>query len=236
MPSRISIRPPTTSAWRRSAPGLTDNFRRARAVQSIHDLDTRLRMIDQFPDYAQVISLPMPTLETVAKGMRGLRLELARIGNDGLASWSPSTQAVSGFRRAGAAVRSPAGAAEAERPSRSSARSACRSIPTRRQAARSPRVRAVLPRHEQDQQRSGCIPRASRGGSGLPRREEITLRDLVDLRWPYETSVAMARLVFSKTLDKYPQPQDHRPPPGAMVPYFEGRVGPGWGPARQATT
>jgi uncharacterized protein len=46
--------------------------------------------------------------------------------------------------------------------------------------------------------------------------------------WPYETSVAMARLVFSQTLDKYPNLKIIAHHLGAMVPYFEGRVGPGW--------
>src|ERR1700730_11726744 len=65
--------------------GLKDMLRRARAVQSIHDLDTRLRLVAQFPDYAQILSLPMPTLETVSKGNPKIALELAQIGNDGLA-------------------------------------------------------------------------------------------------------------------------------------------------------
>ena len=30
--------------------------------------------------------------------------------------------------------------------------------------------------------------------------------------WSYETAAAMARLVFSKTMDKYPEPEDHRAP------------------------
>ena len=65
--------------------GLKDMFRRARAVQSIHDLDTRRRVVEQFPDYAQVLSIPMPTLETVSKGNAEIALELARLANDGLA-------------------------------------------------------------------------------------------------------------------------------------------------------
>src|SRR5688572_25356196 len=64
---------------------LKDMFRRARAIKSIYDLDTRLKVVEQFPDYAQILSLPAPTLETVSKGRPDVALELARIGNDGLA-------------------------------------------------------------------------------------------------------------------------------------------------------
>jgi predicted TIM-barrel fold metal-dependent hydrolase len=46
--------------------------------------------------------------------------------------------------------------------------------------------------------------------------------------WPYETSAAMARIVFSGMLDKLPELKIVAHHLGAMVPYFEGRVGPGW--------
>lgn len=48
------------------------------------------------------------------------------------------------------------------------------------------------------------------------------------LGWPYETSVAMARLVFSKTFDRLPNLKVITHHGGGMIPYFEGRVGPGW--------
>ena len=46
--------------------------------------------------------------------------------------------------------------------------------------------------------------------------------------WPYETSVAAARLVFSKLLDKYSNLKIILHHLGAMIPYHEGRIGPGW--------
>ncbi len=48
------------------------------------------------------------------------------------------------------------------------------------------------------------------------------------LGWPYETSVAMARLVFSGMFDKLPELRLITHHLGAMIPYFEGRVGPLW--------
>lgn len=48
------------------------------------------------------------------------------------------------------------------------------------------------------------------------------------LGWPYETSVAMARLVFSGMYDKLPGLRLITHHLGAMIPYFEGRVGPLW--------
>jgi predicted TIM-barrel fold metal-dependent hydrolase len=46
--------------------------------------------------------------------------------------------------------------------------------------------------------------------------------------WPYETSVAMARLVFAGYFDRFPALKIITHHMGAMAPYFEGRVGPGW--------
>jgi aminocarboxymuconate-semialdehyde decarboxylase len=46
--------------------------------------------------------------------------------------------------------------------------------------------------------------------------------------WPYETSAAMARLVFAGYFDRWPALKVITHHMGAMAPYFAGRVGPGW--------
>jgi hypothetical protein len=43
--------------------------------------------------------------------------------------------------------------------------------------------------------------------------------------WPYETSAAMQRLVFSALFDRLPDIRIVAHHLGAMIPYFEGRVG-----------
>jgi aminocarboxymuconate-semialdehyde decarboxylase len=48
------------------------------------------------------------------------------------------------------------------------------------------------------------------------------------LGWPYETSVAMARIVFSGLFDRLPELRIVTHHLGAMIPYFAGRVGPLW--------
>jgi len=42
--------------------------------------------------------------------------------------------------------------------------------------------------------------------------------------WPYETTIAMTRLVYSGVFDKYPNLKFITHHCGAMVPYFEGRI------------
>jgi aminocarboxymuconate-semialdehyde decarboxylase len=48
------------------------------------------------------------------------------------------------------------------------------------------------------------------------------------LGWPYETSVAMAHMVFGGLFDRHPGIKVITHHMGGMIPYFEGRVGPGW--------
>jgi aminocarboxymuconate-semialdehyde decarboxylase len=54
--------------------------------------------------------------------------------------------------------------------------------------------------------------------------------------WPYETSAAMARLVFSGTFDRHPNLKIITHHAGGMIPFFEGRVGAGWDQMGARTT
>jgi aminocarboxymuconate-semialdehyde decarboxylase len=54
--------------------------------------------------------------------------------------------------------------------------------------------------------------------------------------WPYETSAAMARMVFSKLFDRCEGLKIITHHAGGMVPFFEGRVGPGWDQMGKRTT
>src|SRR5258708_24569614 len=57
--------------------------KRLRTCTKLSDLEERFREIDEFGDYREIISLPNPPIEEIAKGEAGLRL--ARIGNDAMA-------------------------------------------------------------------------------------------------------------------------------------------------------
>ncbi len=67
----------------RIAPRLGNIAARLRGVKKLFDLDERFREMDQFGDYRQIISLPNPPIEDLAAGEVGLNL--ARIGNDAMA-------------------------------------------------------------------------------------------------------------------------------------------------------
>ena len=207
-----------------------DMFRRARAIPSIHDLDERFRVMDMFDDYAQILSLPAPPLEILARGKQDVALDLARACNDGLAELcarhSDRFPAFVAQTPLGAAD---AGVAETERAIRDLG-----AIGTQiySNVAGKPLDRPEFEGFFAAMDRLGkpIWLHPSRGADHPDYKDEP--KSLYEIwwtfGWPYETSAAMARLVFSRTLDKFPNLKVIAHHLGAMVPYFEGRVGPGW--------
>ena len=63
--------------------GTRDIGKRMQGVRTIHDLDARRKMMDEFDDYSEILSLGLPPLEAMA-GPDQIP-ELARVANDGLA-------------------------------------------------------------------------------------------------------------------------------------------------------
>jgi len=61
----------------------TDIGKRVREISCIHDLEVRRKVVDQFDDYAQILSYPMPPLELLAKGEQVEKY--AKLVNDGFA-------------------------------------------------------------------------------------------------------------------------------------------------------
>jgi aminocarboxymuconate-semialdehyde decarboxylase len=218
--------------------GLKDMFRRARAVASIHDLDTRRRVIEQFPDYAQVISIPMPTLETVSKGNSEVALELARIANDGMADLVARHRShFPAFVAQAPLSAKDAGVAEVERAIK---QLGAIGVQIYSNVGDKPLDRPEFKPFFAAMDRLG-LPiwlHPSRGANHADYLDEQ--KSLYEIwwtfGWPYETSVAMARLVFSRTLDRYPNLKIIAHHLGAMVPYHEGRVGPGWDQIGKRTT
>ena len=63
--------------------GHADIGKRVREIPCIHDLDVRLKIVDMFADYAQIIAYSMPALELLTKGEE--LNEYAKLINDGFA-------------------------------------------------------------------------------------------------------------------------------------------------------
>ena len=66
-----------------SPAGQKDIGKRVRSIPALWDLDLRLKVVDQFADYTQVLSLGMPMVDRLWGPDKSP--EMAKIANDGLA-------------------------------------------------------------------------------------------------------------------------------------------------------
>ena len=196
-------------------------------IPFLHDTDVRFRMLEEFgPDYRQVLSLSAPPIESINPD-RQITLDLARLANDSMAdlvrmhagrfpgfiaslplnhpdeSVAELERAVSDLGALGAQVFSNINGLPLDDP---------RFFPLLETAER---LACPLFLHP------------ARGAKFADYPGENTSRYEIwwTFGWPYETSAAMQRLVFSRVLDRLPQIKIVAHHLGAMIPYFEGRVG-----------
>jgi aminocarboxymuconate-semialdehyde decarboxylase len=96
--------------------GHADIGKRVREIPCIHDLDVRRKIVDSFPDYAQILSYPMPPLEVMTKGDAKLTEEYTKLVNDGFADiCAKYPDQFPGWVAQGALIAPDAGVREAER-------------------------------------------------------------------------------------------------------------------------
>ena len=198
-------------------------------VRTIHDLDARLRMMDEFEDYSQVLSLGLPPIE----GMAGpdQAPEFARVANDGLAELCAKyPDRFAGYVGAlpmsapDAAVRRPSASCSTATPM------GCSFIPTSTATASTSRASFRSSRSPPRRaSRCCCIPARTANVPGLRRpRPNRNTRSGPILGWPYETSATMARLIFSGVTTRLPNLKVLVHHLGAMIPFFDARLDTGW--------
>jgi len=215
--------------------GGKDIGKRVSNIQTIVDVDSRLRILDEFGDYVQVITLPLPPLEILAGPDKSP--ELAREGNDGLAELVKKHDRFLGFA-ASLPMNNPK-AAEKEM-TRALDELGAFGVQMYSNAAGKPLdAPEFLPLFEEAVRRDIPIWIHPARGADFPDYQTES-RSQYEIwwtfGWPYETSVAMARLVFSGYFDKFPTLKIITHHMGGMIPYFEGRVGYGWDQLGKRTT
>jgi predicted TIM-barrel fold metal-dependent hydrolase len=211
----------------RVAPGLKDMGKRVRNIPTLFDLDARFRMMDEFGEYRQVISLASPPLESFLDPETTAML--SRIGNDGMAELvARYPDRFVAFAGALPMNHPRAAEKELERAVTLGARGFQMFSNVNGQALDSPESLALI---EEMARRDLVMWLHPARGADFPdyRGEERSKHEIWwTFGWPYETSVAMARLVFAGVFDRWPDFRIITHHMGAMIPYFEGRVGHGW--------
>jgi predicted TIM-barrel fold metal-dependent hydrolase len=212
------------------ATGLPDIGKRVTQVPALHDLDLRLKIVDSFPDYAQVISLAAPGLETLSRGNPDVALEFAKIGNDGLAELcAKHPDQFVGFVAQAPITAKDAGVAECERAIKDLGAAGVQIFTN---VAGKPLDRPEFEPFFAGMNKLGkpIWTHPARGANHPDYLDEK--KSLYEIwwtfGWSYETAAMMGRLVFSKTLDKYENLKIIVHHFGGIVPMLEGRIGPGW--------
>jgi uncharacterized protein len=210
------------------APNFKDMGKRSRGVPMLVDLDERFRVMDRFQGYEQVLSLPTPPLEAMANPSQALDLALA--ANDGMAELvSRYPERFAGFV-ASLPLNDPEAAVRETR--RAVDDLGARGIQMFSNVQGKPiSAPEFMPLYET--MASYDLPiwlHPYRGAeiSDYPTEDRSQFEIFWTFGWPYETSVAMARLVFAGLFDRFPALKIISHHMGAMAPYFAGRVGPGW--------
>jgi uncharacterized protein len=211
----------------RVAPNLTNIGQRLRNVKKLFDLDLRFGEMDQYGDYRQVISLPNPPIEDLASGETGLAL--ARIGNDAMAELANKhPDRFAGFVAAVSLTDVNGSIAEARRAVTDLG--AC-GIQVFTSIAGRPlddaAFRPVFAEMAKLDLPIWLHPARTAGMTDYAAEAKSRYEMWWCFGWPYDTSVAMSRLVFSGLFDRHPAIKIVTHHCGGMIPYFDGRIGAG---------
>lgn len=209
------------------APRYKNLGKRVRNIRMLVDLDFRFEIMDRHDEYKQILSVNAPPPEVLAGPERSP--ELAVAANDGLGELcSRYPDRFAGFTATLPMNNVPAALDEINRS-------------VNQLGALGIEIYTnVAGRPLDDAEFEPVIARAHELGipiwvhpvrppsvSDYPTEEKSRYELWWTFGWPYETSVFMARMVFSGLLDKYPGLNIITHHMGGMIPYFEGRVGPG---------
>lgn len=200
-------------------------IKRMAGLRMLWDIEARVAMLDRFPDVRQVLTLSLPGPELV--GGPELSPELARIANDDMAAmcarWPrkfPAFVASLPMNNVAAAL---------EEMDRAVGTLGARGVQILTSVNGRPLdepeffpvFERVTRRHKLPIWMHPARP-ATRADYVNEQKSRYEIWQV--LGWPYETSVAMARIVFSGLFDRLPDLRIITHHCGAMIPFFAGRA------------
>jgi aminocarboxymuconate-semialdehyde decarboxylase len=201
--------------------------KRMSGIPVLVDLEQRLRLMDRYEDYVQVLTLANPPLEIV--GGPDVTPDLARLANDAMADVVerhpdrfPAFVASLPMNNPDAALSEIDRAIDDLGATGVQIFTNVAGLPLDR-----PEFRPLFARMAERRLPIWLHP-ARPAGVADYRGEPRSKFDLWwAFGWPYETSVAMGRLVFSGLFDRHPDLAIITHHLGAMIPFCAGRVGGG---------
>jgi uncharacterized protein len=202
-------------------------LKRTAPIRSLWDVDERLRVIQPFDDYAQIISLAAPPVESLAEPAEAA--DLARLGNDEMAELVRSRpDNFVGFVAGVPMNDVDATLAEIDRAVHELGALGIQIYThVNGEALDHPRFEPVFARMAELDRAIWVHPARNSSWPDYPTEQKSKFEIWWLFGWPYDTSVFMARLVFAGILTRHPELRVLTHHAGGMVPFFSGRVGPG---------
>ena len=203
-------------------------MKRLLSIPTVHDMDARLRMLDGFGEYSQILSLSGPPLEVVAGPAE--TPALARLANNAMAAiCARHPDRFPGFIASLPMNNPDAALAEIGRSIDDlGAKGIQIFTPVGDKALDEPEFLPLFERMAACDLPIWLHPARGPNFPDYPGEGKSKFEIWFALGWPYDTSAAMARLVFSGLFDRLPDIKIITHHMGGMIPYFEGRVGIGW--------
>ncbi|WP_027531675.1 amidohydrolase family protein [Bradyrhizobium sp. WSM3983] len=199
---------------------------RMKGTPQIINLDARFVEMDRHGDYVQVISLPHPVIEEVAPPSE--TQELARMANDEMAEIAgrhpdrfPAWVATVALNDVDAALE------ETTRAIGLGARGIQIYTNVAGRPLDLPEFRPLFEIMADHDLPIWLHPARTAAMTDYKSEQRSRYEMWWCFGWPYETSVAMARLAFSGVFDRHPTLKIITHHLGGMIPYFDGRLGAG---------
>jgi predicted TIM-barrel fold metal-dependent hydrolase len=210
------------------APTGKDMHKRVRNIPAIVDLEERFRIMDMFDEYVQVICLGSPPIEVY--GPPPVSTDMAKLANDGMAELVRKYPSRFPGFIASLPMNDPEGLLNEAKRAIKDLRAV--GVQIFSNVLGRPLTRPeTLPLFDLMAELDRPIWLHPARGADFPdyKAEAKSHYEIWFIfGWPYETSVAMAHLVFAGLFDRHPSIKIITHHMGGMIPYFEGRVGPGW--------
>ncbi|MDP2917830.1 MAG: amidohydrolase family protein [Dehalococcoidia bacterium] len=215
---------------------------------NIIDVDFRLRMLDKYDDLVQVLTPTGPPLEAIAKPAKAA--ELARIANDAMAeilvkhpdrfvagvalvptnnieaALDETDRAIKELHFKGIYLFTPQFIYGEIKPSddTGTAGHMVGNLPTNTKPIDIPELMPLYEKMAQYDLPIWLHPRTTPAFTDYTSEKISRYRIWQIFGWPYHTTAAMTRLIFSGIMDKYPNIKFMTHHAGAMVPFFERRI------------
>lgn len=192
-------------------------------LRTIWDVDARLKMLDEFGDLQQVLSLANPPLELIATPTR--TPEIARIANDHLAEiCRKNADRFPAFIASLPMNNIEASVAEIDRAVGIGARGIQIFTNVAGEPLSLPKYRPIFQRMVAHGLPVWVHPMRTAHFADYASEQASDNEVWFTFGWPYETTACMTRLIYSGIFDELPSLKIISHHMGGMIPYFAGRI------------